>query len=50
MTRTLEEVDNPFIEMVAPVGEGVGELGSRLALSVETKGCGQRVSSIETAV
>lgn len=42
VARTIEEVDDPFIEMVAPVGEGVGELGSRLALSVETKGSGQR--------
>ena len=50
VTRTLKEVDDPFIEMVAPVGEGVSKLGSRLALSVETKGSGQRVSSIERTV
>lgn len=50
VTRTLKEVDDPFIEMVAPVGEGVSELGSRFALSVETKGSGQRVSSIEITV
>lgn len=37
MARTIQEVDNPLIEMVAPVGKGVGKLGSRLALSVETK-------------
>ena len=34
---TIEIVDNPFIEMVAPVREGVGELSSRLTLSVEAK-------------
>lgn len=40
VARTVEEVDDPFIQMVAPMGEGVGELGSRLALSIETKGSG----------
>lgn len=36
VARTLKVIDDPFIKMVAPMGKGVGELGSRLALSIET--------------
>ena len=37
VARTVKVTDDPFVEMVTPMCEGVGELGSRLALSVETK-------------
>lgn len=40
VARTLKVIDDPFIEMVTPMSEGVGELCSRLALSVETKANG----------